>query len=170
MVCCQPRKFSEKITPGTLNRNPKALAKARPAGLKRRSGGPPRPPIHAPDGRGGGAEGHVQENPASDRRAAAKTRSSVGRGNRRSGENDRKAASEWRNFWANGLPNEGRSRKSGHRMAAEGTPSIHFSPPLTLGRSRYCAQIFLAGAAAELIVEWLVSFVPIPLNSFYSFG
>ncbi len=28
--------------------------------------------------------------------------------------------SEWRKIWANGLPNEGRSPKSGHRMAAEG--------------------------------------------------
>jgi DNA-binding CsgD family transcriptional regulator len=27
--------------------------------------------------------------------------------------------SEWRKIWANGLPNEGRSPKSGHRMAAE---------------------------------------------------
>ncbi len=28
--------------------------------------------------------------------------------------------SEWRKIWANGLPNEGRSPKSGHRMAAKG--------------------------------------------------
>ncbi len=28
--------------------------------------------------------------------------------------------SEWRKIWANGLRNEGRSPKSGHRMAAEG--------------------------------------------------
>ncbi len=28
--------------------------------------------------------------------------------------------SEWRKIWTNGLPNEGRSPKSGHRMAAEG--------------------------------------------------
>ncbi len=28
--------------------------------------------------------------------------------------------SEWRKIWANGLSNEGRSAKSGHRMAAEG--------------------------------------------------
>ncbi len=28
--------------------------------------------------------------------------------------------SEWRKIWANGLPNEGRSPKSAHRMAAEG--------------------------------------------------
>ena len=28
--------------------------------------------------------------------------------------------SEWRKIWANGLPNEGRSPKSGHRMTAEG--------------------------------------------------
>ena len=27
---------------------------------------------------------------------------------------------EWRKIWANGLPNEGRSPKSGHRMIAEG--------------------------------------------------
>ena len=30
--------------------------------------------------------------------------------------------SEWRKIWANGLPGEGRSPKSGHRMAAEGMP------------------------------------------------
>ncbi len=30
--------------------------------------------------------------------------------------------SEWRKIWANGLPDEGRSPKSGHRMAAEGMP------------------------------------------------
>ncbi len=28
--------------------------------------------------------------------------------------------SEWQKIWAHGLPNEGRSPKSGHRMAAEG--------------------------------------------------
>ncbi len=27
---------------------------------------------------------------------------------------------EWRKIWANGLPNEGRSPKSGHRMATDG--------------------------------------------------
>ncbi len=30
--------------------------------------------------------------------------------------------SEWRKIWANGFPNEDRSPKSGHRMAAEGMP------------------------------------------------
>ena len=30
--------------------------------------------------------------------------------------------SEWRKIWPNGLPDEGRSPKSGHRMAAEGIP------------------------------------------------
>ena len=30
--------------------------------------------------------------------------------------------SEWRNIWGHGLPNEGRSPESGHRMAAEGMP------------------------------------------------
>ena len=30
--------------------------------------------------------------------------------------------SEWRESWPNGLPSEGRSPKSGHRMAAEGMP------------------------------------------------
>ncbi len=30
--------------------------------------------------------------------------------------------SEWRKIWANGLPNEDRSPKSGPRMAAEGMP------------------------------------------------
>ena len=28
--------------------------------------------------------------------------------------------SEWRKIWTSGLPNEGRSPKSGHQMAAEG--------------------------------------------------
>ena len=28
--------------------------------------------------------------------------------------------SEWRNIWSNGLPDESRSPKSGHRMAAKG--------------------------------------------------
>jgi hypothetical protein len=28
--------------------------------------------------------------------------------------------SEWRKIWANGLPDEGRSPKPGHRMAAKG--------------------------------------------------
>ena len=31
-----------------------------------------------------------------------------------------RGVSEWRKIWTNGLPNEGRSAKSGHRMAAEG--------------------------------------------------
>ena len=44
----------------------------------------------------------------------------VGRGNRRQGENDRRGVSEWRKIWINGHPNEGRSPKSGHQMAAEG--------------------------------------------------
>ncbi len=44
----------------------------------------------------------------------------VGRGKRRAGESDRRGVSEWRKIWANGLPNEGRSPKSGHRMATEG--------------------------------------------------
>ncbi len=30
--------------------------------------------------------------------------------------------SEWRKIWANGLPDEGRSPKSGHRMSVEGMP------------------------------------------------
>jgi hypothetical protein len=30
--------------------------------------------------------------------------------------------SEWRKIWADGLPDEGKSPKSGHRMAAEGLP------------------------------------------------
>ena len=30
--------------------------------------------------------------------------------------------SEWRKIWPNGLPDEDRSPKSGHRMAAEGMP------------------------------------------------
>ncbi len=30
--------------------------------------------------------------------------------------------SEWRKIWANGLPYQGGSSKSGHRMAAEGMP------------------------------------------------
>ncbi len=28
--------------------------------------------------------------------------------------------SEWRKIWTNGIPNEGQSPKSGHRMAAKG--------------------------------------------------
>ncbi len=51
-----------------------------------------------------------------------KTRSGVGRGNRRRCENDRRGVSEWRKIRANGLQNEDRSPKSGHRMAAEGMP------------------------------------------------
>jgi len=31
--------------------------------------------------------------------------------------------SEWRKIWTDGLPSEGRSPKSGHRMAAEGMQS-----------------------------------------------
>ena len=36
------------------------------------------------------------------------------------GENDGRGVSGWRKTWTNGPPNEGRSPKSGHRMAAQG--------------------------------------------------
>ena len=42
--------------------------------------------------------------------------------NRWPGENDRRGLSEWRKIWANGLPNDNRSPKTGHRMAVEGMP------------------------------------------------
>ena len=90
------------------------------AGQDRREGGQPWQVRHIPIGRGHRAEEPVPGNPAADRRIAAKTRSGVGRGNRRRGENDRRDVSEWRNIWPNGLPNEGRSPKPGHRMVAEG--------------------------------------------------
>jgi hypothetical protein len=77
-----------------------------------------------------GADGIVPENPEHDRWSATKTRSSVGRGNRRPGQNDRMGVSEWWKIWTNGLANEGRSPKSGHRMAAEG---MQFSLPWNYG-------------------------------------
>jgi hypothetical protein len=43
---------------------------------------------------------------------------------RRPGEKDEKGVFEWRNIWSNGLPDESRFPKSGHRMAADGMPFL----------------------------------------------
>ncbi len=45
---------------------------------------------------------------------------------------------EWRKIWTNGLPNEGRSPKSGHQMAAEGIPF-----PWRLNRNTISANLEL---------------------------
>ncbi len=59
-------------------------------------GGQTRAVCHLPNGRGGCAKGLVPENPEPDRRSVTKTRSGVGRGNRRRGENDTRGVSGWR--------------------------------------------------------------------------
>ncbi len=63
-------------------------APAGEAGEDQRKGGTARTLRHPPDGRGCGAERLVSENPKPDRCSATKTRSGVGRGDRRQGKND----------------------------------------------------------------------------------
>ena len=62
------------------------------AGEDRSQGRSSWPLCHFPIGRGGRAKKLVPENPEHDRRSATKTRSGVGRDNRRDGENDRRGA------------------------------------------------------------------------------
>ena len=54
-------------------------------------------------------------------RSTTKTRSGVGRGNRRQGDCDTRGVSGWQEKRPNGLPRAGRLPKSCHRMAAMGT-------------------------------------------------
>ncbi len=77
--------------------------------------------------------------------------------------------SEWRKIWPNGLPNQGRSPRSGHRMAAEGmsfpwrwngdTISLNLGVIWEMSIKAY-REKFGAGAAAD--IEHLDLDVPDP--------
>ncbi len=54
--------------------------------------------------------------------------------------------SEWRKIWTNGLPNEGRSPKSGHRMTAEKIRFPGGGPVGTISLHLICSWVFIAAA------------------------
>ena len=83
------------------------------------------------------------------RRPTAKTRSGIGRRNRRRGESDRRGASEWRKIGTNGLPDEGRSPKSGHQMAAE---SLHF-PWRWNGGTNFPDLDVIRGMSTQMVIR-----------------
>ncbi len=67
--------------------------------------------------------------------------------------------SEWRNIWANGLPNEDRSPKSGPRMAAEGMKSpLRWNggpiSPIIWMSSGECRDYLKAGELPERPIEY----------------
>ncbi len=101
---------------------------------------------------------------------------STARRKRRPGEIDGRGLAEWRKIRANGLPDEGRTPKSGHRMATEGMPlpwwwnggtistvldviwGMSAKPPDTRGMSRECRGVptlhEIGGAPAVQPPNW----------------